>query len=169
MVSSCGQRRLRWAHTHFVGFVMRRLTFKMLLSYDVTVIQWLTSRHKNMTTRTLCNTWFLARNVMTPSMTTEIMSTFQAIKFHLKQSYDKQNLTLVVISYETRQRLVSWISYEITTNVRSSIYIAVIQWLTSCHKNRMTPRYITLGYWYVAPWCRRWRPYVYYWNNVNFS
>ena len=25
--------------------------------------------------------------------------------------------------------------------------VAVIQWLTSCHKNRMTTRYITLGYW----------------------
>ena len=39
----------------------------------------------------------------------EIMSSFKAIKSHLKQSYDKQNLTLVVISYEiyeTRQRLV---------------------------------------------------------------
>ena len=30
----------------------------------------------------------------------EIMSTFKAIKSHLKPSYDKQNLTLMVISYE---------------------------------------------------------------------
>ena len=52
----------------------------------------------------------------------EIMSTFKAIKPNLKQSYDKQNLTLVVISYEiyeTRRRLVS---YEMTTHVRSSMY-----------------------------------------------
>ena len=40
----------------------------------------------------------------------EIMSTLKMIKSSLKWSYDKQNLTLVVISYEiyeTRQRLVS--------------------------------------------------------------
>ena len=30
----------------------------------------------------------------------EILSTLKAIKSHYKQSYDKQNLTLVVISYE---------------------------------------------------------------------
>ena len=53
------------------------------------------------------------------------MSTFKAIKFHLKLSHDKQNLTLIVISYEiyeTRRRLVSKISYELTTRVRSSVY-----------------------------------------------
>ena len=38
------------------------------------------------------------------------MTTFKAIKSHLKQLYDKQNLTLVVISYE------------MTTRVRSSMY-----------------------------------------------
>ena len=27
---------------------------------------------------------------------------------------------------------------------------AVIQWLTSCHKNSMTTLYITLGYWHVT-------------------
>ena len=54
----------------------------------------------------------------------EKMSTFKAIKFHLKQSYDKQNLTLMVISYEiyeTHLRLISLISYKMTTYVRSSI------------------------------------------------
>ena len=54
----------------------------------------------------------------------EIISTFKAIDPHLKQSYDKQNLTLVVISYEiyeTRRRLVSLITYEMTTPIRSSI------------------------------------------------
>ena len=28
--------------------------------------------------------------------------------------------------------------------------VAVIQWITSCHKKRMTTRYITLGYWRVT-------------------
>ena len=40
----------------------------------------------------------------------EIMIILKAIKSHLKGSYDKQNLTRVVISYEiyeTRRRLVS--------------------------------------------------------------
>ena len=40
----------------------------------------------------------------------EIMIILKAMKFHLKGSYDKQNLTQVVISYEiyeTRQRLIS--------------------------------------------------------------
>ena len=40
----------------------------------------------------------------------EIMLHLKVIKSHFKGSYDKQNLTLVVISYEiyeTRQRLVS--------------------------------------------------------------
>ena len=50
---------------------------------------------------------------------------FKAIKSHFNQSYDKQNLKLVVISceiYETHQRLILKISYEMTTRVRSSIY-----------------------------------------------
>ena len=41
---------------------------------------------------------------------TEIISTFKMIKSQLKQTYDQQNLTLMVISYEiyeTRQRPVS--------------------------------------------------------------
>ena len=41
----------------------------------------------------------------------EIMTTLKAIKSYLKQSYDKQNLTLEVISYE------------MTTRVRSSMYV----------------------------------------------
>ena len=28
--------------------------------------------------------------------------------------------------------------------------VAVFQWLTSCRKNHMTTRYITLGYWRVT-------------------
>ena len=53
-------------------------------------------------------------NVMTTFVTTmlffvEIMSTLKAIISSFERSYDKQNITLVVISYEiyqTRQRLV---------------------------------------------------------------
>ena len=44
-------------------------------------------------------------NVMTTSVTTmhfslKKMSTLKAIKSHFERSYDKQNITLVVISYE---------------------------------------------------------------------
>ena len=52
------------------------------------------------------------------------MTIVNAIVYHLKESYDKQNLTLVVISneiYETRRRLVSLVSYEMNTRLRSSI------------------------------------------------
>ena len=53
-------------------------------------------------------------NVMATSVTpmhffVEILSTLKAIKSSFKRSYDKQNITLVVISYEiyqTRRRLV---------------------------------------------------------------
>ena len=39
--------------------------------------------------------------------------------------------------------------------------VAVIQWLTSRHKNRMTTRHITIGYLCVMPWCCLWC-YVFY-------
>ena len=54
----------------------------------------------------------------------DIICNLKGIKTTLNQSYDKQNLTLMIISYEinqTRQRLVLSISYEMTTHVRSSI------------------------------------------------
>ena len=57
--------------------------------------------------------WLVPYNVIFSS---EISSTFKVIKLYLKQSYDKQNLTPVIISYEiheTHQRLVSEISYEL--------------------------------------------------------
>ena len=60
----------------------------------------------------------------------EIMSTFKMTKSHLKQSYDKQNHALLVISYEiyeTRQRFISDEMYEnemtTTASVRSSVYL----------------------------------------------
>ena len=54
----------------------------------------------------------------------EIIFMLKAIRAHFKGSYDKQNLTLVVISYEiyeTRRRLVSHTLYKMTTRVRSCI------------------------------------------------
>ena len=54
----------------------------------------------------------------------KILPILKVIKSNFKGPYGKQNLTLVVISYEiyeTRRRLVSLISYEMTTRVRSSI------------------------------------------------
>ena len=56
------------------------------------------------------------------------MFILKATKSDFKGSYDKLNLTLVVISseiYETRRRLVSF-SYKITTRVRSSMYAIVM-------------------------------------------
>ena len=50
----------------------------------------------------------------------EIMFILKVTKSHFKGSYDKQNLTLVVILYEIyeiRQRLVPSISYKMTTRV----------------------------------------------------
>ena len=47
------------------------------------------------------------------------MSTFKAIKPHLKPSYDKQNLTLVVISYEIYEIRLVVISYKIRRSLVS--------------------------------------------------
>ena len=60
--------------------------------------------------------------------------------------------------------------YSIGIEYNSLSYdVAVIQWLTPCHKNRMTTRYITHGYWRLMPWCRPWQHYVFFWNNVSFK
>ena len=88
---------------------------KINLSYDVAVIQWITSCNKNhMTTRVITlwrvNVTSLTTSVSTMRFVAEIMFFLRAIKSHFRESYDKQNLTLVVISYgicETRRRLVS--------------------------------------------------------------
>ena len=53
------------------------------------------------------------------------LAIMKAIKPYFKRSNDKQNLTLVVISYEiyeTHRRFVLLISYEMATRVRSSVY-----------------------------------------------
>ena len=70
------------------------------------------SKHR-MTTR-IITLWREDVSSLTTSVSTvrflpEILSVLKAIKSHFEGSYDKQNLTLVVISYE------------MTTRVRSSI------------------------------------------------
>ena len=60
----------------------------------------------------------------------EIMFILKAIKSHFSGSYDKQNLTLVVISYENlkklSRRLVSLISYEMAIRVGFTMYMHII-------------------------------------------
>ena len=57
----------------------------------------------------------------------EILPILKAIKSHFKGSYDRQNLTLVVILYETSSMKLAKGSFhkfhiKMTTHVRSSIY-----------------------------------------------
>ena len=85
------------------------------LSYDVIVIQCITPCHKNRMATRVITLWRIHVTSLTTSVSAmrfilEIVSILKAIKFNFKGSYDKQNLTLVEISYEfyeTRQRLVS--------------------------------------------------------------
>ena len=87
----------------------------MFLSYDVAVIQWIMSCHKNRMTTRVITLWRVDVKSLTTSVSTmhfliKILSILKAIKYTFKGSSDKQNLTLVVISYEiyeTRHRLVS--------------------------------------------------------------
>ena len=89
-------------------------SFKICKSYDVTVIQRLTSCHNNrMTTRVItllrAHVMPLTTSVSLMHFRVEIMLTLKAIKSNFKGSYDKQNLTGLVISYElyeTRRRFV---------------------------------------------------------------
>ena len=71
------------------------------LYFDATVIEWIASCHKLCYDHTLHNT--LTSNIMTMSVTTMqifIEINFEGIKITFKRSYDKQNLTLVIISYD---------------------------------------------------------------------
>ena len=85
------------------------------LSYDGAVIQWIASCHKNpMTSRVITllriHVTSLTTSESTMHLRIEIMFILKATKSHFKGSCDKQNIALVVISfdiYETRQRLVS--------------------------------------------------------------
>ena len=61
----------------------------------------------------------------------ELMFVLKAIKSRFKGSSDNHNLTLVIFSYEiyeTRQRRVSQISYNMTTRLRSSISLQHEKW-----------------------------------------
>ena len=66
----------------------------------------------------------LTTSVSTMRFLIEIKFILKAIKFNFKGPYDKQTLTLVITSHEideTRRRLVSLISNEISTGIRFSI------------------------------------------------
>ena len=71
--------------------------------------------HKNRMTTRVITVWRVDVTSLTTFMSAmrfrfEILSILKAIKFDFKGSYDKQNFTLVFISYEiyeTRGRLVS--------------------------------------------------------------
>ena len=80
------------------------ITKKSLLFSDVAVIQWITSCHKNrMKTRVitllLVDVTSLPTSVSTMYFLIKILFILKAIKSNFKWSYDKQDLTLVVISY----------------------------------------------------------------------
>ena len=67
------------------------------LSYDVAVIQWITSCHKNRMTTCVITLWRVDVTSLTTSVSTmrflfEILSFLKAIKSNFKGSYDKQNL-----------------------------------------------------------------------------
>ena len=83
------------------------------LSYDVAVIQCITSCNKYHKNTRVITLWREDVTSLTTSLSVmcfliEIKLILNAIKSHFKGSDDKQNLTLVVISYEiyeTRRRL----------------------------------------------------------------
>ena len=68
-------------------------------------MQWKTSCHKNRMTTCVITLWCVYVTLLTESLSTmhflmEIKFSLNVIKSRFKGSYDKQNLTLVVISYE---------------------------------------------------------------------
>ena len=84
-------------------------------------IQWITSCCKNCMTTGVITLWCihvtsLTVSVLTMSFLIEIMFILNVIKSHFKGSYDKQNLTLVAISYEIYETC----QCEMTMCVRSS-------------------------------------------------
>ena len=79
----------------------------LVLSYGIAVIQWIMSCHKNRMKIHVITLWRVYVTSLTTSMSakrflTEIMLIFKEIKSHFKGSDDKQNLTLVVISYDAK-------------------------------------------------------------------
>ena len=74
------------------------------LTYDIAVIQYITSCHKNRMTTCVITLWRKQVTSFTTSMSTmhflvEIMFILKKIKSHLRGPHDKQNLTYMVISY----------------------------------------------------------------------
>ena len=69
------------------------------------------SCHKNRMTERVITLWRVHVTSLTTSLSTmcfliEIKFSLNAMKSLITESYDKQNLILMVISYETRRRLV---------------------------------------------------------------
>ena len=82
--------------------------------YDVTVIQRIMSSHKNCMNTCVITFWYIHLTTLTKSVSAMRFLTksvhFEHDKSRFKGSYNKHNLTLVVISneiYETCQTLVS--------------------------------------------------------------
>ena len=74
------------------------------LSYDVTVIQWITLCHKNCMTR-VKTLWCLHQMLLTMFVSTtcfliELLFILNVTKSSFKGQYDKQNLRQEAISYE---------------------------------------------------------------------
>ena len=94
---SCLRGYLINRYVHFMNDFKMSQTLKLPLSYDVAVIQWIISCHKNRMT-TLARRRNVIDNVRVNNVfLIEIMVILKAIKSHFKGSYDEQNLTLVVI------------------------------------------------------------------------
>ena len=111
----------------------RLLKSNQILSYEVAVIQWIMSCNKNHMTTRVITLWRVDVTSLTTSVSImrfllEILSSLKALKSNFKGSNNKQNLTLMVILYEiyqTRRRLVSELSYEMTIRVRFSISVRI--------------------------------------------
>ena len=77
---------------------MDNLTFFKLeihLSYDFTVIQWITSCHKNCITTRVITLWCVQVTALTTSVSAmEIMFILKAIKFDIKGPYKNRFLSL---------------------------------------------------------------------------
>ena len=101
---------------------------KQYLSYDIAVFQWLMSYHKYPMTAHVITLWHkhatsLTMSVSAMSFLIEIVFILKEIKSHFKGSFDKDNLTLVGISYEIHETWQSLVSYEMITSVRSCILV----------------------------------------------
>ena len=72
--------------------------------YDIAVVTWITSCHKNRMAIRIITLWrvhvtSVATSASTVRFLIDIMFIFKAIISHFKGSYDKQNLTRMVVAY----------------------------------------------------------------------